>query len=50
MTDPGYTQAMETPTRCICGADVLPRAAVPLDFGWRCSYVCCGAWIEDVAL
>ena len=35
---------------CLCGNSEPPRAAVPIEGGWRCSYLCsdCGrAWVTD---
>lgn len=47
----GHHRAMAHPARCVCGETTLPRDAVPLDFGWRASYVCERdglAWLVDI--
>ena len=41
---------MGTADGCACGNLQPPRAALPIDTGYRCSYLCadCGtAWLRD---
>jgi hypothetical protein len=53
MPDPlatGLLRAKATPAICeMCGSATHPRDVVPLDNGFRASYLCCGvAWMDDI--